>query len=180
MIGSMSQLGITYYTIFLCLDVILVLRNPFYPCSRRMKYYHLVYLGSMLLFSSVALRCINMECDSPLNLSFSPAYQILYSGTLLLLQLVRILISVSAVFRARKRIKGNAFLNSKLKAQFIAKYFAYAFVFLIASFFSVLISIYALFYTSLFIADSELNQNTKIDLINAGMVFIIYIYIYIY
>ena len=104
---------------FLCLDIVLTMRNPFYPHDRRMK----LYLPFSVIIACVTFSLSLHRVSAPVtaNPILSLQDRALFSVTFLTLYIIYAVTSVAYAWRINTRPG----MSSEVRHQFIKRHFAY-------------------------------------------------------
>ena len=157
----------------LCHDLIVTLKDPFYPGKRRMKFY---FYGSFLvavLFTGISKSTLGDVCTNNTNKAFAHEYGLLrigsgegidindriikkgyyYSYVIGLIQLISFMLIAlySCVFAYRRLTRPG--ISSEIRYVFIRKHITYVAIFIFLWTFSLAHSYFQIFY-----AAQDLNQ----------------------
>ena len=110
---------------FLCLDIVLTMRNPFYPHDRRMRFYlPLSVVFATVCFALTLKRVSAPESKDPL---LSLQDRALFSVAFLTIYIVYAVTSVAYAWRINTRPG----MSSDVRRQFINRHFAYVSTYII-------------------------------------------------
>ena len=104
---------------FLCLDIVLTMRNPFYPHERRMK----LYLPISVVLASCAFTLSLKRVSAPVNKDeiFSMFDRALFSVSFLTIYIIFAITSVAYAWRINTRPG----MSSEVRKEFITRHFWY-------------------------------------------------------
>lgn len=104
---------------FLCLDIVLTMRNPFYPHDRRMKNY---LIGSVLIAATCFLLSLRRVEDGPHQvLGIDTHYRALFSVGFLSLYILFAIVSVAYAWRVNTRPG----MSTEVRKRFIVRHTLY-------------------------------------------------------
>ncbi len=104
--------------LFLCLDIVLTMRNPFYPHERRMKFYLFFSIILSILAFFLSLKRYSLPEDQEMLTMYERA---IFSVLFLTLYIVFAVTSVAYAWRVNTRPG----MSSDVRKQFITRHFFY-------------------------------------------------------
>ena len=105
---------------FLCLDIVLTMRNPFYPHDRRMKNYLPMSILLAVFAFSVSLKRVNYDHDEASD-SQNMHQRALFSVTFLSVYIIFAVLSVAYVYRINTRDG----MSSSVRKEFVTRHLMY-------------------------------------------------------
>ena len=124
----------------LCIDLVLTLRQPFYPAARRLKFY---LLGSFFLALFISITSIEKSRETCLSPNYASKSTVQNISLISVLTLY-IIIAVFSIFYAAKMLNRPG-ISPEIRQMFMKKHVLYAISFIVIWFFTLVNAYYEVF-----------------------------------